>query len=180
MLSIILSSTLWQFPGRVPTLQWAREARWQNDVARGILPCSLILMLWGQVHFLNYTLRWRVISSQPSPTWQMKPWFSTDKHFRAKPGGSQVNWKTDCSCQKQTWLGRPGGCNIRGSPRDPQPANWPKPIKVLSLRLLKRHAQDFLGPSSLNISTVSMSLFEAVSSFAKADGTTSLSVLFCF
>lgn len=44
-------SILWQFPGQAPTLQWAREARWQDDEARGILPGSLILMLWGRCIF---------------------------------------------------------------------------------------------------------------------------------
>lgn len=46
----------------------------------------------------------------------MKPWFSTDRHFRAKPGGSQVNWKTDALARSKLGWGGLVDATSEGAP----------------------------------------------------------------
>ena len=47
----------------------------------------------------------------------MKPWFSADRPFRAKPGGSQVNWKTDALARSKLGWGGLVDATSDGAPK---------------------------------------------------------------
>ena len=114
---------------------------------------------------LNYPLRWQVIYSHPSRTWQVKPWFSTGRRFRAKPRASHRTWKTDALARSKLGCGGPWV----QPPGDPWHLATCRLVKLLGIRWLKCYVQGFLRPYSLNVCTGVRCLFAPAFSFAEGD-----------